>query len=162
MMSHCKNNFNDALFPKHWKVLAFVISFSLMGAKSAHLVWANSLGFHDPTLSSGKRVINIFWNWIRILPLSRIWFSLGPSSPFYDSSLRIWFSPNQILMRRRILIQFQKLLTILKLFSSHEILYHHFGNINRSTSRLEIQILMRKKFLIQKEKLLITIYNLTT
>ena len=34
MMSHCKNNFNDFLFPKHWKVLAFVISFSLMGAKT--------------------------------------------------------------------------------------------------------------------------------
>ncbi len=33
MMSHCKNNFNDVLFPKHWKVLAFVISFSVTGAK---------------------------------------------------------------------------------------------------------------------------------
>ena len=34
MRSHCKNNFNDVLFHKHWKVLAFVISFSLTGAKT--------------------------------------------------------------------------------------------------------------------------------
>ncbi len=34
MMSHCKNNFNDVLFPKHWKVLWFVISFSLTGTKT--------------------------------------------------------------------------------------------------------------------------------
>ena len=34
MMSYCKNNFNDVLFPKHWQVLAFGISFSLTGANT--------------------------------------------------------------------------------------------------------------------------------
>ena len=37
-MSHCKNNFNDVVFPKHWKVLAFMISFSLTGAKTLESV----------------------------------------------------------------------------------------------------------------------------
>ncbi len=40
MMSYCKNSFNYVLFPKHLKVLAFVIlvSFSLTGAKTLEIM----------------------------------------------------------------------------------------------------------------------------
>ncbi len=31
-----------------------------------------------------KNIINNFWNWIRILFLTRIWFSPGSSSPIYN------------------------------------------------------------------------------
>ena len=34
IMSHYRANFDGVLFPKHWKVFAFVISFSLTGAKT--------------------------------------------------------------------------------------------------------------------------------
>ncbi len=55
MMSHCKNNFNDVLFPKHWEVLAFVISFSMMGAKTLESMgllssWCDK-GMTDPVIS---------------------------------------------------------------------------------------------------------------
>ena len=63
MMSHCKNNFNDVLFPKHWKVLAFVISFFLTGAKTLE-----SMGLLSSILLYKKgfladHALHIFHSW---------------------------------------------------------------------------------------------------
>ncbi len=63
MMSHCKNNFNGVLFPKHWKVLAFVISFSLTGAKTLESMgllssWCASVQF-DENLHCNKDLVFI-------------------------------------------------------------------------------------------------------